>query len=52
MLAATEGVYPLGTMSSGRTTLRLAMSQAPEHVEGEELEKIETLGFFDPCIGF
>jgi hypothetical protein len=52
MLAATEGVYPLGMMSSGRTTLRLALSQAPEHIEGEELEKIETLGFFDPCIGF
>jgi hypothetical protein len=36
MLAATEGKYSLGTMSSGRMTLRLALSQAPEHVEGEE----------------
>jgi hypothetical protein len=26
----------LGVVSSGRTTLRLALSQAPEHVEGEE----------------
>jgi hypothetical protein len=38
MLAATEGKYSLGTRSSGRTTLRLALSQAPEHVEGEELK--------------
>jgi hypothetical protein len=26
----------LGVVSSGRMTLRLALSQAPEHVEGEE----------------
>jgi hypothetical protein len=36
MLAATEGLYSLGTLLSGRMTLRLALSQAPEHVEGEE----------------
>jgi hypothetical protein len=36
MLVATEGLYPLGMVSSSRTTLRLALSQAPEHVEGEE----------------
>jgi hypothetical protein len=35
MLAATEGLYSLGTMSSGQTTFRMALSQAPEHVEVE-----------------
>jgi hypothetical protein len=30
----------LGVVSSGHMTLRLALSQAPEHVEGEEYEKI------------
>jgi hypothetical protein len=30
-------LYLSGMMSSGRTTLRLALSQAPKHVEGEEL---------------
>jgi hypothetical protein len=36
MLTATEGLHSLGTMSSGRTTLRLPLSQAREHIEGEE----------------
>jgi hypothetical protein len=36
MLVVTEGKYSLGMMSLGRTTLRLALSQAPEHVEEEE----------------
>jgi hypothetical protein len=36
MLAETEGKYSLGVMSSSRMTLRLALSQAPEYVEGEE----------------
>jgi hypothetical protein len=31
-----EASYSLGVVSSGRTTPRLALSQAPEHVEGEE----------------
>jgi hypothetical protein len=31
-----EASYSLGMISSGRTTFRLALSQAPEHVEGEE----------------
>jgi hypothetical protein len=31
-----ESSYSLGMMSSGRTIPRLALSQAPEHVEGEE----------------
>jgi hypothetical protein len=34
MLAATEGFILIRMMSSGRTTLRLALSLAPEHVEG------------------
>jgi hypothetical protein len=29
-------LYSLGMISSGRTAFRLALSQAPEHVEGEE----------------
>jgi hypothetical protein len=39
-------------MSSGRATLRLALSQAPEHVEGEEQEKIVTVRFCNPRVGF
>jgi hypothetical protein len=31
-----EASYSLGMMSSGRATLRLTLSQSPEHVEGEE----------------
>jgi hypothetical protein len=31
-----RALYSLGMMSSGRTTLRLALSQALEDVEGEE----------------
>jgi hypothetical protein len=31
-----EASYSLGMMSSGRTTFRLALSQALEHVEGKE----------------
>jgi hypothetical protein len=31
-----EALYSLGTISSGRTTFKFALSQAPEHVEGEE----------------
>jgi hypothetical protein len=44
--------YLLGMVSSGRTTLRLAMSQALERVEGEEQEKFRTPRFCNPCIGF
>jgi hypothetical protein len=36
MLAVTGGIVLLGMMSSGQATLRLALSQAPEHVEGDE----------------
>jgi hypothetical protein len=36
MLSAIEGKYSSGMMSSGQMTLRLALSQALEHVEGEE----------------
>jgi hypothetical protein len=40
-------------VSSGRTTLRLALSQAPEHVEGEEKEKkLGAPGFYNPYVGF
>jgi hypothetical protein len=39
-------------MSLGRTTLKFALSQAPEHVEGEEQEKIVTLRFCNPRVGF
>jgi hypothetical protein len=35
-----EASYSLGMMSSGRTTFRLALSQAPEHVDGEEYAEI------------
>jgi hypothetical protein len=28
------------------------LSQAPEHVKGEEWEKFITLGFHDPCTSF
>jgi hypothetical protein len=35
-----EASYSLGMMSSGRTTFKLALSQSPEHVEGEEYAKI------------
>jgi hypothetical protein len=31
-----EVLYSLGMISPGLTTFRLALSQAPEHVEGEE----------------
>jgi hypothetical protein len=31
-----EALYSLEVASSGRTTLKLALSQAPERVEGEE----------------
>jgi hypothetical protein len=31
-----EDSYSLGVVCSGRMTLRLALSQAPEHVEGKE----------------
>jgi hypothetical protein len=34
--AEKEALYSLGMISLGRTTFRLALSQAPEHVEGEE----------------
>jgi hypothetical protein len=34
-----EASYSLRMASSGRMTLRLAYSQAPEHVEGEEQKK-------------
>jgi hypothetical protein len=34
-----EASYSLGMASSGRTTLRLALSQAPERVEGEQHKK-------------
>jgi hypothetical protein len=33
-------------------TPRLALSQAPEHVEGEEKERLGTPGFCNPCVGF
>jgi hypothetical protein len=39
-------------MSLGRMTLRLALSQAPEHVEREKREKIVTVRFCNPCVGF
>jgi hypothetical protein len=47
-----EASYSLGMMSSGCTTLRLALIQAPERVEGEEQEKIGTPRFCNPCVGF
>jgi hypothetical protein len=34
-----EASYSLGVVSSGPMTPRLALSQAPEHVEGEEQGK-------------
>jgi hypothetical protein len=34
-----EASYSLGMASSSRTTLRLALSQAPERVEGKEQKK-------------
>jgi hypothetical protein len=34
-----EASYSLRMASSGRMTLRLALSQAPERVEGEEQKK-------------
>jgi hypothetical protein len=52
MLATTKDLYSLGTMFSGRTTFRLALSQAPEHVEGEEWKRFMTLRFYNPFIGF
>jgi hypothetical protein len=33
-------------------TLRLALSQSPERVEGEGQEKFRTPRFCNPCIGF
>jgi hypothetical protein len=48
----TGALYLLGMMSLGRTTLKFALSQAPEHVEGEEQEKIVTLRFCNPRVGF
>jgi hypothetical protein len=30
----------------------LALSQAPERVEGEEQERLETPRFCNPCVGF
>jgi hypothetical protein len=47
-----EASYSLGMVSSGRTTHRLALSQAPERVEGEEKERLGTPRFCKPCIGF
>jgi hypothetical protein len=47
-----EALYSLGMVSSGRTTLMLALSQAPKHVEGEEQERLGTPRFCNPCIGF
>jgi hypothetical protein len=44
-----EASYSLGMVSSGRTTLMLALSQAPEHVEGEEQERLGTLRFLQPA---
>jgi hypothetical protein len=38
--------------SSGRTTLGLALSQAPECVEGEGQRDLGTPKFCNPCIGF
>jgi hypothetical protein len=35
-----EASYSLGMVSSGHMTLRLALSQAPEHVEGEGQENL------------
>jgi hypothetical protein len=47
-----EASYLLGMVSSGRTTLRLALGQAPERVEGEEQERLETPRFCNPYVGF
>jgi hypothetical protein len=47
-----EASYSLGMVSSGRTTLRLALSQAPERVQGDEQEKLGTLRFCNPCVRF
>jgi hypothetical protein len=33
-------------------TLRLALGQAPEHVEVEEQKRLGTLGFCNPYVGF
>jgi hypothetical protein len=33
-------------------TPRLALSQAPEHVEGEEQKGLRTPRFCNPCVGF
>jgi hypothetical protein len=35
-----EASYSLGMVSSGRMTFKLALSQAPEHVQGEEYAEI------------
>jgi hypothetical protein len=51
MLAVTEAVYILGTRSSGRTTLWLALSQASECVDGRS-RKVLTPRSYDPSIGF
>jgi hypothetical protein len=33
-------------------TLRLALSEAPERVKGEEQERLVTPRFCNPCVGF
>jgi hypothetical protein len=38
MLVEAEGFILIRVVSLGRMTLRLALSQAPEHVEGKEQE--------------
>jgi hypothetical protein len=39
-------------VSSGSMTLRLALSEAPERVKGEEQERLVTPRFCNPCVGF
>jgi hypothetical protein len=51
-LRRQEASYLLGMVSSGHTTLMLALSQAPEHVEGERQEILGTPRFCNLCIGF
>jgi hypothetical protein len=44
--------YSLGMVSSGQMTPWLALSQAPEHVAGEEQERLRTPRFCNPYVGF
>jgi hypothetical protein len=47
-----EASYSLGMMSSGRTTFKLALSQAPSVSRVRSTQKFVTPRFCNPCIGF